>query len=130
MGGGALLFSLQQFSHGWVENFLWQGGLSPLLPWALSQLGSALKQPSPPASGPKSVLWLRPTSVVRKPFCFWVRGPELRPWGFGHWVPQLIFFSGLDIPLGAVDRGTLLEGTPSSSPPGGGKQRMRLESCT
>lgn len=57
-------------------------------------------------------------SSVRRLFCFWARGPELRLWGFGHWVPQLIFFSGLDIPLGAVDWGTPLEVTPSSSTPG------------
>lgn len=57
------------------------------------------------------------TSMVRRPFCFWVRGPEVRLWGFGHWVPQLIFFSGLDIPPGAADRGIPLEDSPSSSTP-------------
>jgi len=62
-------------------------------------------------------------SVVRRPFCFWVRGPELRLWGFGHWVPQLIFLSGLEIPPGAVDRGTPLEESPSSSTPDWTEQR-------
>lgn len=56
-------------------------------------------------------------SVVRRPFCFWVRGPELRLWGFGHWVPLLIFLSGLEGPPGAIDRGTPLEDSPSSSAP-------------
>lgn len=112
------------------ENFHWQGKPSLLLPWVQARLGPALKQASPPFSSPRSVLWLPLTSVVRRPFCFWVRGPELRLWGFGHWVPQLIFFSGLGAPPGAVDRGTPLEDSPSSSTPRGGKQRMALESCT
>lgn len=56
-------------------------------------------------------------SVVQRPFCFWVRGPELRLCELGHWVPQFIFFSGLAIPPGAAGRSTPLEDGPSSSTP-------------
>ena len=124
-----LLFSLQQYSHGGHGEF-------PLARRAVTapSLGTISVWPRPeasfsPFSGPKWVLWLSPTSVVRRPFCFWVRGPEVRLWGFGHWVPQLILFSGLDIPPGAVDRGTPLEDSPSSSTPWGEKQRMTRDSC-
>lgn len=56
--------------------------------------------------------------MAQRPFCFWVRGPELRLCELGHWVPQFIFFSGLAIPPGAAGRSTPLEDSPSSSTPG------------
>lgn len=129
VGVGSCCFVCNNFHMGEAENSWWRGEPSLTLPWVQSWLGPTPEQASLPFSSPKAVPRLWPTSVVRRPFCFWVREPELRLWGFGHWVPQLIF-SGLDIPLGAADRGTPLEDNPSSSTPGGGKQRMALESRT
>lgn len=71
--------------------------------------------------------------MAQRPFCFWVRGPELRFCELGHWVPQFIFFSGLAIPPGAAGRSTPLEDSPSSSTPGEARrewhQRLANGSC-
>jgi hypothetical protein len=79
-------------------------------PWP----GASFSAHSP---GPTGFCGYEPTSVIQRPFCFWAWGPELRLWELGHWVPLFIFFSGLDMPLGAAGRVTPLEDIPSSSTP-------------